>query len=67
MIKFSLQEKERYYAPREIAEHFEVSQATVTNWLNQGKLQGFRAGGRWKIREDDVFRFVQESTSIRKR
>lgn len=62
MIKFDLNEKERYYTPKEIADYFGVSNGAVNNWLTQGKLEGFRIGNRWKITKEAVFKFVEEST-----
>ena len=61
-----LNKKEKYYTPKEIADSLGVTSAAVTNWLNQGKLRGFRLGGskrsRWKIKGEDVFKFVEECT-----
>ena len=65
MVKFNLDEKERYYSPREIAERFGVSNTAVNTWLTQGKLEGFRVGNRWKVTKEAVFRFVEESTGGR--
>ena len=67
MIKFSLDEKERLYSPGEIADILSVTPSAVTNWLSKGQMNGFKAGGRWRIRGDDVFRFVEESTAGRER
>ncbi len=62
MVKFNIDEKETYYSPREIAERFGVSNTAVTSWLNQGKLEGFRVGNRWRVRKEAVFNFVDKST-----
>jgi len=65
MMKFDLEEKEKYYTPREIADRFGVSNAAVNSWLKQGRLEGFRVGNRWKVRKEAVFKFVDESTESR--
>jgi excisionase family DNA binding protein len=62
MINFDLDEKEKYYTPREIADRFGVSNAAVNSWLKQGRLEGFRIGNRWKVRKEAVFKFVEDST-----
>ena len=67
MIEFDLNEKERYFTPREIAERFDVSNTAVNTWLTQGRLKGFRVGNRWKVRGEDIITFVQESTAGRER
>ena len=56
-----LDEQEKYYSPREIAERFGVSNAAVTSWLNQGRLEGFRVGNRWRVRKEAIFKFVDDS------
>jgi excisionase family DNA binding protein len=65
MVKFNLDEKEKYYTPREIAERFGVSNTAVNTWLTQGKLEGFRVGNRWKVKADAVFKFIESSTEGR--
>ena len=67
MIKFNLDEKERLYTPGEVADILSVTPSAVTNWLSNGKMEGFKAGSRWRIKSDAVFRFVEESTSGRER
>jgi excisionase family DNA binding protein len=62
MVEFDIDEKEKYYSPREIAERFGVSNTAVNSWLKQGKLEGFRVGNRWRVRKEAVFKFVEEST-----
>ena len=65
MVEFDIDEKEKYYSPREIAERFGVSNTAVNSWLQQGKLEGFRVGNRWRVRREAVFKFVNESTEGR--
>jgi excisionase family DNA binding protein len=64
-VNFNLDEKEKYYSPREIAERFGVSNAAVNSWLTQGRLEGFRVGNRWKVKADAVFKFIESSTEGR--
>jgi len=61
-VKFDLDGTEKYYTPKEIADRFGVTHTAVNRWLNQGKLEGFRVGNRWKVRKEAVFKFVEEST-----
>ena len=62
----NLDEKRKYYTPKEIAESLNVSNAAVTNWLNKGKIKGFRLGSsshaRWRVTAEEVYRFVEECT-----
>ena len=65
MVNFDLDGKEKYYTPKQIADRLGVSNAAVNSWLQQGRLEGFRAGNRWKVRKEAVFKFIEESTEGR--
>jgi excisionase family DNA binding protein len=43
----------------EVAELFEVTPATVREWLRAGKLPGVRPGRDWKIQREDVYNLAQ--------
>jgi excisionase family DNA binding protein len=46
----------------EVAQRLRVSTATVTSWLRDGRLKGYRVGGKragWRI-EEPVFQAFQE-------
>lgn len=45
---------ERLLTPDEVAKRLRVKGYTVREWLRTGKLKGFRAGGRWRVREEDL-------------
>jgi len=50
----------------EVADRLRVSAATVTNWLREGRLRGYRIGGTkagWRIEGADVERFIAERKS----
>ena len=51
---------EKYYTPPEIAERFSVAIPTVHLWIKKGLLEARKIGGRWRVREEDVSRFVAE-------
>ena len=47
----------------EVASRLRVSTATVTNWLRERKLRGYRLGGKkagWRIDASEVERFVKD-------
>jgi excisionase family DNA binding protein len=46
----------------EVAERLGVKPSTVKAWLREGKLAGFRLGGRrlgWRVMESDLESFVR--------
>ena len=59
--------KKKYLTPIDIANEYEVSRSAVLKWLNDRELRGIKVGGRWKVQESDVFRFIEESTGAPKR
>lgn len=47
----------------EVADRLRVSTATVTSWLRDGRLRGYRIGGTkagWRIEESDLDRFIAD-------
>jgi excisionase family DNA binding protein len=50
---------ESYYTPEEVAQRLRVTRRTVYEWLTSGRLRGYRAGSRWRIRAEDVGEFLR--------
>jgi excisionase family DNA binding protein len=48
-----------YLKPVEAAAEMRVAPKTVYRWLRAGKLRGERAGRAWRIREEDMRRFMR--------
>lgn len=44
----------------EVASRLRVSTFTVRRWLRDGALQGVRIGGRWRVSEESLARFIAE-------
>jgi len=47
--------------PAEAAEMLSVSEKTVKKWLRQGKLRGVKVAHLWRLRKEDLERFIKES------
>lgn len=45
----------------EVAEKLQVSEKTVRNWVEAGKLEAFRFGQAYRIRTEDFDNFVEAS------
>jgi excisionase family DNA binding protein len=54
----------RVYTPEQVAEQWAVTRETVLNYLRTGKLQGFKIGRFWRIRERDLNAFLKEDTLV---
>ena len=48
----------------EVAEHLRVSDRTVRNWIEGGKLTAFNFGLQYRIKKEDFERFISESEVI---
>ncbi len=44
--------------PAEVAAALRVHPRTVRKWIGAGKLRGFRVGGRFRVEQSEVRRFV---------
>lgn len=54
---------ERFLTTSQIAEKLQVTEKTVTRWLQAGSLKGYKAGRQWRVREDDLETFMKTSAS----
>jgi excisionase family DNA binding protein len=50
---------ERLLTAVEVAELLGFSSATIQDWSEQGKLPGFRLGGRLRFRESEVLAVLE--------
>jgi len=44
---------------REVAEMYQVSDATVNRWIKQGKLRAAKVGKSWRIDQKDADAFYE--------
>ena len=48
----------KLYKPKDIAEILRVSQRTVINYIQSGKLKGTKIGGGWRVKAEDFQSFA---------
>lgn len=48
----------------EVADELQVSIDTVRNWINQKKLKAAKLGRDWRIRREDLDRFIEQRQNI---
>jgi len=51
-------EKKMIYSPEEIAEQLSVSTRTIYAWIKKGELKAFKAGRLWRIKREEVEKFL---------
>lgn len=57
---------EKFLAAKEISEKYKVSYITVFRWIKSGKLKAFKVGKQYRIKQEDLDHFIQESKPERK-
>jgi excisionase family DNA binding protein len=45
---------------REVAQRFDVTEETIRDWINGGRLSAIKLGKSWRINAADVARVSQE-------
>ena len=50
---------EKLLSTEEIAEGLGVQVDTVQRWLSSGKLKGTKIGRLWRVREEDLDKFIK--------
>ena len=49
--------------PTDVANHLQVNERTVTQWLRQGRLRGFKIGKEWRVSTRDLDNFLEQSAN----
>jgi excisionase family DNA binding protein len=57
---FDIQDAGRFLTVSEVARGLRVSNMTVYRLVNSGQLDAFRVGRSYRIREEDVRRYVDQ-------
>lgn len=53
---------------REVAEYLKLAEKTVYRIVAEGKIPGFKVGGAWRFRKDEILRWIadQEQAATKK-
>ncbi len=51
---------EEYLTPAEIAKRLKITERTVYRWLDAGQLRGVKLGRVWRVRTNDLEKFLKE-------
>ena len=49
--------------PSDVAKRLQMNQHTVTQWLRNGHLRGFKIGKEWRVSEIDLEAFIEASAN----
>lgn len=56
--------EDRLLTPPQVAKHLQVNERTVTQWLRQGHLRGFKIGKEWRVSERDFEAFLEGKANL---
>ncbi len=49
--------------PLDVAKRLQMNERTVTQWLRNGHLRGFKVGKEWRVSELDLDAFLEASAN----
>jgi len=55
---------EKLLTPTDVANHLQVNERTVTQWLRRGHLRGFKIGKKWRVSARDLDNFLEQSANV---
>ncbi len=61
MIKIDKVMDDKYYTLQEVAEIFKVAYLTVYRWVTKGKLEAYKVGKKYMIKESDIQKLLDNS------
>lgn len=53
------------FSTKEVAEKFKVTYLTVFRWIKAGKLKAFKVGKQYRVKQEDLETFIEQSKSER--
>jgi excisionase family DNA binding protein len=51
---------DQFYKASQIADMFQVTPATVREWLKNGTIKSTKINGQWRVSESDLREFAQK-------
>jgi excisionase family DNA binding protein len=54
----SMLQKRELIEATTIARKINVSDNTVRRWINEGKVEGYKIGGRWYVKKKSLEKFI---------
>ncbi len=52
--------EEKLLTPAQVADRLQIHERTVTRWLRDGYLRGFKLGKEWRIAPADLNAFIEK-------
>ncbi len=55
--------EEKLLTPTQVAEHLQIHERTITRWLRDGYLRGFKLGKEWRVSPEDLQLFMESQAN----
>ncbi len=56
--------EDKLLTPPQVAQRLQMNERTVTQWLRQGHLRGFKIGKEWRVSARDLDNFLEQSANV---
>ncbi len=56
--------EKKLLTPSDVANHLQVNERTVTQWLRRGHLRGFKIGKEWRVSARDLDNFLEQNANV---
>jgi excisionase family DNA binding protein len=56
--------EEKLLTPPQVAGLLQIHERTVTRWLRNGYLRGFKIGKEWRVSARDLDSFLEQSANV---
>ena len=50
---------------KEVADHLKLAEKTAYRLAAEGKLPGFKVGGSWRFKKEDINRWIEERKNVK--
>lgn len=52
--------KDEILTLKEVADYLKLAEKTAYRLAAEGKLPGFKVGGSWRFKREDIYRWIEE-------
>jgi excisionase family DNA binding protein len=52
-----------FYSLEEVSEMLQIPRRTLYHWLDKKELKGYKIGRHWRIKREDLERFLEENAN----
>lgn len=53
-------QEDRFLTLQEVSELLKIKERTIYQWVQQGKIPGFKLGNAWRFDRDDIEVWIEE-------